>query len=251
MTRSRNSLSDEVVIMHSCFDASVDEIQEFIQPYQNKLTWGGEYALEQVRRRGNRSIWWNVSPKGPELDENNPLQSNIEILPTKKADREISEVKITCSHHPLLYIFFNKLAENLWRTFEDVDDCELTLAHTGEPKFKSLVDLLKQRDLGYKEFNEAFPEVESNDQSQTSHAAGDLKNDLPDPDKVKKYGTNGDQTRNDIRRYVARCRAFQGKGGTVKGYYDFLGSSPPFAFETLRGYLKKPKFAPSTNKDKE
>ena len=74
----------------------------------------------------------------------------------------------------------------------------------------------------------------------------DLLSQLPDPDDtIKKYGTEGKLTRNDVRRHVAACREFLGHNGTIKEYHNNLGGNPPFAFETFRDYMKNPDFAPS------
>jgi hypothetical protein len=67
----------------------------------------------------------------------------------------------------------------------------------------------------------------------------DLLSGVPDPDETySKFGTNRDLTANDVRRYTSKCNAYTKKGGSVKGYYQTLGTNPPFALETLRGWLK-------------
>lgn len=73
-----------------------------------------------------------------------------------------------------------------------------------------------------------------------------LLSGLPDPDDtVKKYGTDRNLTTNDVRGYVRQCRAFQASGGTVESYYNnkFM-TNPLFSLDTLRSWLKNPKFAP-------
>jgi hypothetical protein len=71
--------------------------------------------------------------------------------------------------------------------------------------------------------------------------------EIPDPDDtVKKYGTDRNLTKNQVRDHIRRCRHYQDSGGSVRGYFETLGSEPPFQYETLRSWLKNPNFEPKT-----
>jgi hypothetical protein len=63
-----------------------------------------------------------------------------------------------------------------------------------------------------------------------------------------KYGTYRDLTIAEVRDIVARCLAFQRRGGKVPDFYRQLNIEPDgprsFTLETLRGWLKDAKFAP-------
>jgi len=85
---------------------------------------------------------------------------------------------------------------------------------------------------------------------QPSPISGELPNDLPHPDDtVKRYGTGRDLTKNDVRLHVRLCRQYQERRLTVRDYYNNLGQSPPFSYETLRSYLKNPDFVPDRETD--
>ena len=61
-----------------------------------------------------------------------------------------------------------------------------------------------------------------------------------------KYGTNRDLSFEDVKAIFARCKAFQGRGGKVPSFYDMQNITPgeprSYELETLKGWLKKPKF---------
>jgi hypothetical protein len=61
-----------------------------------------------------------------------------------------------------------------------------------------------------------------------------------------KYGTCRDLTIDEVRAIVARCRAFQEKGGNVPEFHRrqkiVPGAPRSYELETLRGWLKDPKF---------
>jgi len=83
----------------------------------------------------------------------------------------------------------------------------------------------------------------------SSHASSmsEMLAQFPDPDDtVKKYGTDRNLTASDVRRHVRRCLAYKENGGTVRGYHENLGPCPPFALETLRSWLKDPRFKTGT-----
>lgn len=88
--------------------------------------------------------------------------------------------------------------------------------------------------------------IEAKPQTSTEDAASDILPDELHPGG--KYGTNRDLTFEDVKAIVTRCRAFQERGGKVPDFYDQLNLDPfgprYFELETLRGWLKDPKFAP-------
>ncbi len=61
-----------------------------------------------------------------------------------------------------------------------------------------------------------------------------------------KYGTNRDLSFEDVKAIVARCKAFQERGGKVPSFYDMQNITPgeprSYELETLRGWLKDPRF---------
>jgi len=63
-----------------------------------------------------------------------------------------------------------------------------------------------------------------------------------------KYGTCRDLTIDDMRTIVARCLDFKARGGSVPEFYrrQNISFNEPrsYALETLRGWLKNPRFAP-------
>jgi hypothetical protein len=63
-----------------------------------------------------------------------------------------------------------------------------------------------------------------------------------------KYGTYRDLTFDDVMDIVNRCRNFQARGGKVPEFHRKLELDPAgsgyFELETLRKYLRNPKFAP-------
>ena len=63
-----------------------------------------------------------------------------------------------------------------------------------------------------------------------------------------KYGTCRDISFDDTKAIVKRCREFQATGGTVPHFHEQLGIDPgkprSFELDTLRSWLKNPKFAP-------
>lgn len=65
-----------------------------------------------------------------------------------------------------------------------------------------------------------------------------------------KYGTCRDLTIRDVRAIVAKCLAFTERGGKVTAFYEQLNITPgqprSFELETLRGWLKDPKFRQRT-----
>ena len=69
-----------------------------------------------------------------------------------------------------------------------------------------------------------------------------------------KYGTFRDLTIDDVKDIVERCRDFQAQGGKVPEFYRRQNLSPyqeeprSYALETLRGWLKDPRFAPKDTK---
>ena len=88
----------------------------------------------------------------------------------------------------------------------------------------------------------------------TIHVSKDLETNLPDlsfmndvdpSGDIPKYGTYRDLTGKQVRSIVEQCRAYQKKGATIKWYYhDILSPSVQnkFALETLKAWLKNPKF---------
>lgn len=78
---------------------------------------------------------------------------------------------------------------------------------------------------------------------------GILRGEVPDDDlapKGGKYGTDRDLTFDDVQAIVKRCRNFQEGGGKVPDFYNSLNLDPNgpryYALDTLRGWLKNPKF---------
>jgi len=72
-------------------------------------------------------------------------------------------------------------------------------------------------------------------------------NDVDPSGDIPKYGTFRDLTGKKVRSIVEQCRAYQKKGATIKWYYqDILSPSDQnkFALETLKAWLKNPKFKP-------
>lgn len=74
--------------------------------------------------------------------------------------------------------------------------------------------------------------------------------DPADPD-AGRYGTDRDLTAGDVRAIVKGCRKFQGDGGKVTAFlmlyqrdYAPAGGPRSFALDTLRGWLKDPRFRP-------
>jgi hypothetical protein len=68
-----------------------------------------------------------------------------------------------------------------------------------------------------------------------------------------KFGTCRDLTANDVQAIVDRCRAFMDDGGKVPDFYDQLNIAPGesrfFTLETLRGWLKDPRFIPEDSEN--
>ena len=68
-----------------------------------------------------------------------------------------------------------------------------------------------------------------------------------------KFGTCRDLTANDVQAIVDRCRAFMDDGGKVPDFYDQLNIVPgeprSFTLDTLRGWLKDPRFAPKDSEN--
>lgn len=80
---------------------------------------------------------------------------------------------------------------------------------------------------------------------EQKEAAGDI---LPIRLEIGgKFGTHRDLTANDVQAIVDRCRYFMRAGGKVPDFYDQLAIVPDwpryFELETLRGWLKNPRFA--------
>jgi len=71
---------------------------------------------------------------------------------------------------------------------------------------------------------------------------------LPDPTAGGRYGTSRDLTAADVQKIVDFCREFVDRGGKVPDFYNAqefaLDSEEPrsYALETLRCWLKDPKF---------
>ena len=63
-----------------------------------------------------------------------------------------------------------------------------------------------------------------------------------------RYGTCRDLAIDDVRAIVARCLDFKTRGGTVPEFYRHqnidIGGPRSYELETLRGWLKNPKFRP-------
>jgi len=79
------------------------------------------------------------------------------------------------------------------------------------------------------------------------------ENTAADPSLVEcpiggRYGTCRDLTIDDVRNIVARCFEFKSRGGMVPEFYRLQNIVPgeprSYALETLRCWLKNPKFAP-------
>jgi len=65
--------------------------------------------------------------------------------------------------------------------------------------------------------------------------------------KGGKYGTCRDLSLEDVKAIIIRCKAFQKRGGKVPDFYDSQnitqGEPRSYELETLRGWLKDPKFS--------
>lgn len=63
----------------------------------------------------------------------------------------------------------------------------------------------------------------------------------------RKFGSCGDLSLDEVREIVKRCRAWRKEGGKLPAFYDKLNINPgepkSFEKETLRSWLKNPKFS--------
>ena len=146
-------LYKEYVILHRCYEATVEEIQSFIDDYSPWYVWALNVGIERIQhKKGNIDVWWYLGGTSFGWGEDKPFYSKIELQPVTTPDKSPSEIKITCQHPILLAHFFGDFSMELSRTFEEVDDYELKIPKTGEPTFASLAEYLIQKDLINREF---------------------------------------------------------------------------------------------------
>jgi hypothetical protein len=72
-----------------------------------------------------------------------------------------------------------------------------------------------------------------------------LMNNVGLVENLPKYGTDRDLSENDVRLIVKRCRTSQKAGTSVREFYMNVllsDESNKFSFETLRSWLKNPRF---------
>jgi hypothetical protein len=117
----------------------------------------------------------------------------------------------------------------------------------GKVLFREFIQLVKRH------FDELTrQQVRTEPSPPTEDSAVDLP-PMEDPTGGK-YGTCRDLTIDDVRDIVKRCRAFQAKDGKITEFYrrgsrDFSPGEPrSYELETLRGWLKNPRFAPKDTK---
>jgi hypothetical protein len=64
-----------------------------------------------------------------------------------------------------------------------------------------------------------------------------------DDNTIKRYGTDRDMTRANVKDVVRRCTAFLDRGGKVTEWHRFY-SDDKYSLETLRDWLDNPAFLP-------
>jgi len=116
--------------------------------------------------------------------------------------------------------------------------------------FQLFIAHLRNEGFEVQELQGPMPSEDSSAMAEQTMPVKDSAGDIV-PDELiigGKYGTCRDLTVDAVRAIVARCLAFQERGGKVPGFYDQLNITPgepeSFELETLRGWLKDPKFAP-------
>ena len=133
------------------------------------------------------------------------------------------------------------------------DRQSILICKSKNAKCKQIIDNLEKKvldeSLSVESMN--FHQSEPNDEREIK-AESDL-NVLNDFGKFfgGKYGTNRDMTIDEVRKIVNNCRSYMNQGGNAPEFYrQYCKNSGPksFALETLRSWLKKPKFSSEDTK---
>ena len=161
---------EKEVVMHQMFDATNEEIQEFIEPFLQEEARICNMVLSQYERTGNKITWWYKSGYFPKTGESEPFYSDVLITPPPWGETP-TEILIECLDHPALVNFFVDLARKLWEAFPKSGE-PITSPSGVRPKFCSPIEWDTNEDLEDMKFDDLFGDGSEGKDNETSVREG-------------------------------------------------------------------------------
>jgi len=206
----------EKVIFEGRLEAAVHAAQDQIDKFRFDTFLTSLDIDMRVEIIGNKQLW--VIYPSPTTEENKIINGYIEINPLSLDPVSKVEIRIVSCREELDILYF-QLSQRLQAKFII-------------PEFPADIINVPWKDL-----------VEQGVIRPRKTDLHEIIYNPPNPDDTeKKYGTDRNLTKTDVRRIVMRVKAYQNNGGTVEGYYTNETNNPQYELETLRAWMKNPDF---------
>jgi hypothetical protein len=214
------------IAIEDCTDVpeTADALEWVCKEHMKQSEYHQRLAMDvQTIEQSDRNVWIHLRPDRDLQQMVYDADGNQYFVPSARIEFRVPP--LSKDQEVALYVM-SKSSESRSATWELVEEI-----------FDGFVEYLRAKGCKVEE-------------GQGPTLSEDIADDIV-PDELiagGKYGTCRDLTIDEVRYIVAECCAFQEQGGKVTTFYEQLNITPgeprSFELETLRGWLRDPKFAP-------